>query len=317
MYNLLIVSYSALSLNFGGGSSSSNIDSFVNGMMDNINSSPYTTTTTTISYSTTTTTKSYAAVTTKVVQANYAVAPAQAPAATTYATTVAPSTVPALNANVAISQTASLATTTTTSPKYPITTTTAEYLTATTATASGYLAVTTTSPAGYPTTTAAAEYSTAASASATPSLLPLSALTQEPFDIQQMACLVNYQRQLKGSSPLTISSGLNQMALQHSNDQAQMQNMTHTGLNGSTLIDRFNAANYPSQYVAENVAWNQRTVADVVQAWVNSPGHYANMINPDYTEFGAACVNWYWTFDFGSSAGQGNTVPNCSGYQIP
>jgi uncharacterized protein YkwD len=270
-------------------------------MMGNPSSNSHTTTTTTTTTTklyTTTTTKAYAAATTTVaktanaVQANYVVAPTQAPATTTYATTVAPSTVPALKANIAIVVTTSPATTkATTTVEYPITTTT--------------------------TTTETAEYSTTTSTSATPSLLPLSALTQDPFDIQQMACLVNYQRQLKGAKPLTISSGLNQMALQHSDDQAQMQNMTHTGLNGSTLIDRFNAANYPSQYVAENVAWNQRTVADVVQAWVNSPGHYANMINPDYTEFGAACVNWYWTFDFGSSAGQGNTVPNCSGYQIP
>jgi uncharacterized protein YkwD len=205
-------------------------------------------------------------------------------------------------------------------PYTTTTTTTSSYATKTTAVAvNAKYAANVAAPAAPAPTQAANVASTASQSSSQSSYSQSSSssvqLTQNPFDIVQMACLVNYQRQLKGAKPLTISSGLTQMALQHSDDQAQMQNMTHTGSNGSTLINRFDTADYPSQYVAENVAWNQRSVAQVVQAWVNSPGHYANMINPDYTEFGAACVNWYWTFDFGSSAGQGNTVPNCSGYQ--
>ncbi|KXN70258.1 SCP-domain-containing protein [Conidiobolus coronatus NRRL 28638] len=231
-YTVLISNLCALTLNLSGGSN--NIDSFIGNMMGNMNSKPYTTTTTTSAYATKTSTVA--------VNAKYAanVASSAAPA-------------PTQAANVA-------------------------------------------SPASYQPSSSSVQ------------------LIQNPFDIQQMACLVNYQRQLKGVKPLTISSGLIEMARQHSDDQAQMKNMTHTGSNGSTLINRFDTADYPSRYVAENVAWNQRSVAEVVQAWVNSPGHYANMINPSYTEFGAACVNWYWTFDFGSSAGQGNTVPNCSGY---
>ncbi|KAJ2329258.1 hypothetical protein GGH92_009726 [Coemansia sp. RSA 2673] len=48
---------------------------------------------------------------------------------------------------------------------------------------------------------------------------------------------------------------------------------------------------------AENIAWNQQNVDEVMQAWINSPGHYANMIG-DYTSVGFGVTNLYWTQDF-------------------
>lgn len=53
---------------------------------------------------------------------------------------------------------------------------------------------------------------------------------------------------------------------------------------------------------AENIAWNQRTAADVVRTWLNSPGHRRNMLNPHFTKLGVAGYDAgrgvYWVQQF-------------------
>lgn len=67
---------------------------------------------------------------------------------------------------------------------------------------------------------------------------------------------------------------------------------------------------YPSSLVAENIGAGYTTPEEVVQGWINSQGHRANLLNPDYTEIGigyfylandTGVENWnhYWTQVFG------------------
>ena len=72
--------------------------------------------------------------------------------------------------------------------------------------------------------------------------------------------------------------------------------------------DRATAAGYRWVRVGENIASGQRTVEDAVASWLDSPGHCANIMNPAFTEMGAAyAINpqsrnrtAYWTQVFGA-----------------
>jgi uncharacterized protein YkwD len=60
--------------------------------------------------------------------------------------------------------------------------------------------------------------------------------------------------------------------------------------------------------VGENIASGQRTVEDAVASWLDSPGHCANIMNPAFTDMGAAYAidprnrnrTAYWTQVFGT-----------------
>lgn len=75
-------------------------------------------------------------------------------------------------------------------------------------------------------------------------------------------------------------------------DYMQSSNMlTHTGSGNSTLGQRVAAAGYDWSGVAENVAFGYDSLGDVLQGWVESPGHCANLMNPSYVEMGLAQSN--------------------------
>lgn len=88
---------------------------------------------------------------------------------------------------------------------------------------------------------------------------------------------------------------------------ALRQFFSHTGSNGSTIGSRLTAAGYAWSRAAENIAAGYPTVGAVVQGWVQSPGHCANLMNPALTDAGLACVpgpagsaySSYWTLAMG------------------
>jgi uncharacterized protein YkwD len=105
---------------------------------------------------------------------------------------------------------------------------------------------------------------------------------------------------------LTWNSKLAQAAQRHSDDMARNGFASHTGSDGSTPGDRIAAAGYARSGYGENVAAGQRTVAEVMRAWMDSPGHCRNIMNGSFREFGGAkATNFgtvyvdYWTQVFG------------------
>ena len=102
--------------------------------------------------------------------------------------------------------------------------------------------------------------------------------------------------------PLTWNVHLESAALRHSKDMYDNGFMSHTGSDGSSLGDRLRDAGYSYRMAAENVAWGQRSVSIVMSAWLNSPGHCANIMNADIIHVGAARVGDYWTQKFGAPA---------------
>lgn len=102
--------------------------------------------------------------------------------------------------------------------------------------------------------------------------------------------------------PLTWEDDLEDAAQRHSNDMAFNNFFSHTGSDGSDVGQRVTAAGYDWRMVGENIAAGQRSIAEVVQAWLDSPGHCANIMNAGFKEIGAAvAVNpsadfqVYWT----------------------
>jgi uncharacterized protein YkwD len=107
--------------------------------------------------------------------------------------------------------------------------------------------------------------------------------------------------------PLALESRLTKAALAHARDMASHGHMSHEGSDGSTPQERITRAGYPWRLAAENVAAGQTAVAEVVATWLASPGHCANIMNPELREMGIAYVfdassaeGTYWAQTFGT-----------------
>ncbi|WP_433356721.1 CAP domain-containing protein [Micromonospora saelicesensis] len=115
---------------------------------------------------------------------------------------------------------------------------------------------------------------------------------------REVVDLVNAERAKAGCKALSIDDKLMTAAQRHSQDQADHQNMSHTGSDGSNAGTRLDRVGYTWRTYGENVAWNQKTPAAVMDAWMNSSGHRANILNCAFTEIGVGIANSngpYWT----------------------
>lgn len=111
--------------------------------------------------------------------------------------------------------------------------------------------------------------------------------------------LTNYYRQRARLAPLQFNSRLSAAAQAHSNDMASRNSLSHTGSDGSSFSIRLSRYGYRFRWGGENIAQGQRSSDEVVNAWMNSSGHRANILNPNFREMGIGYNNRYWTQTFG------------------
>ena len=113
--------------------------------------------------------------------------------------------------------------------------------------------------------------------------------------------LVNTERAANGCGAVTLNSQLNNAATAHSEDMSSNDYFDHTGLNGSKPWDRAKAAGYGSSFIGENIAQGYGSADSVMDGWMNSPGHRANILNCGYNHLGVGLSNQgnYWTQLFG------------------
>jgi uncharacterized protein YkwD len=116
---------------------------------------------------------------------------------------------------------------------------------------------------------------------------------------QQVIDLANAERKKAGASTVSVSDVLLKAAQQHSANMAKQEKLSHS-IDGKGLAKRLTEIGYPYKSCGENVARGQQTPADVIQAWMNSPGHRENLLNPDHSEIGVAFSTGadgrlYWT----------------------
>ncbi|MFI7586777.1 CAP domain-containing protein [Spongisporangium articulatum] len=121
----------------------------------------------------------------------------------------------------------------------------------------------------------------------------------------QVVSLTNKERAKAGCGALSTNAKLTSVAQAHSVDMAKNNYFDHNSQNGDTPFDRMKAAGYSYRTAAENIAKGQRTAADVMDAWMNSEGHRANILNCGLTQIGVGYTKDaggtpYWTQDFGT-----------------
>jgi uncharacterized protein YkwD len=119
-------------------------------------------------------------------------------------------------------------------------------------------------------------------------------------EIDTVVALVNQEREEAGCDPVTVDDHLTEAAQSHSQDQADMGKMTHTGSDGSRVGDRATRAGYEWSKVGENVASGTTSPERVMSLWMNSEAHRENILNCAYEDIGVARVGGYWTQDFGT-----------------
>ena len=102
------------------------------------------------------------------------------------------------------------------------------------------------------------------------------------------------------AGPLRLEAKLSAAAQLHSQDMRATSTLSHVGSDGSTLVQRVERQGYPWSRLAENVAWGYDEVDEVVAGWLSSPGHCANIMNPDYRELGVGVAGTFWTQVFGT-----------------
>ena len=88
--------------------------------------------------------------------------------------------------------------------------------------------------------------------------------------------------------PLSWSCKLEEAARGHSEDMAELEFFSHTGPEGSQIGERVSERHYQWSAVGENIAAGQNSVDEVVDGWLSSPGHCANIMHAEFTEMGAA-----------------------------
>lgn len=101
----------------------------------------------------------------------------------------------------------------------------------------------------------------------------------------------NTQRQQNGLSALTYNNVLSNAAYQKANDMFDDDYWAHVAPDGKTPWDFIISNGYKYTYAGENLAKDFSKSSSVVSAWMNSPSHRANILNPNYTEVGFAVVN--------------------------
>ena len=101
---------------------------------------------------------------------------------------------------------------------------------------------------------------------------------------EQVVTLVNQERAAAGLSPLTSDSELNKVAQMRA--QELVQKFDHTRPNGSGCFSALDEAGVSYFTCGENIAAGQSSASGVMDSWMNSPGHKANILSSSYSKIG-------------------------------
>jgi len=166
-----------------------------------------------------------------------------------------------------------------------------------------------TTPSSSPRTSAPSSPARTTTAPSSTTSAAAAAASSQIHDAQESEVLrlVNVERSGAGCGPVTADATLAKVARAHSKDMAVNKYFDHNSQDGRTPFDRMRAAGYAFSTAAENIAAGQQTASAVMESWMNSPGHRANILNCSLKELGVG--RWkqsgspygiYWTQDFGT-----------------
>jgi uncharacterized protein YkwD len=121
-----------------------------------------------------------------------------------------------------------------------------------------------------------------------------------PAEAKEFVELVNEHRESEGLSALEWHPEIAGVALAHTEDMRDREFFAHDNPDGESPFDRLSAAGISYSRAGENIAAGQQTGQAVLDAWLGSPGHRANIENEAYTHHGVGYVEdgHYWTHVF-------------------
>ncbi|TPV95081.1 MAG: CAP domain-containing protein [Myxococcales bacterium FL481] len=144
---------------------------------------------------------------------------------------------------------------------------------------------------------------------------PVSDWSAERMELEQEVLAIVNQRRAEGANcgsagdfdpagPLRMQGRLRCAARAHSLDMAERDYFDHYDPEGDGPSERLAAAGYQGRTWGENIAGGNATAAATMQQWMDSDGHCANVMNPQFTELGVGYVpggQWghLWTQAFG------------------
>ena len=117
-------------------------------------------------------------------------------------------------------------------------------------------------------------------------------------EVEAFVILLNEHRATVGCGPLTWNPAVANVAEAHSQDMLDRDFFAHTNPDGDTPAHRLQAAGLDYRRTAENIAWGYPTGAAVMEGWLGSPGHRANIENCQLDEHGVGLVGTHWTHVF-------------------
>lgn len=117
---------------------------------------------------------------------------------------------------------------------------------------------------------------------------------------REVVRLVNVERQKNGLSPLELDVELSNVARTKSKDMATNNYFSHTSPTYGSPFEMMKQFGINYSAAGENIAMGQSTAASVVNAWMNSEGHRANILNANFTKIGVGYYKGsngspYWT----------------------
>ncbi|GFN31186.1 CAP domain-containing protein [Paenibacillus xylaniclasticus] len=115
---------------------------------------------------------------------------------------------------------------------------------------------------------------------------------------QQVVNLVNQERAKAGLSALTSDSLLTKVAADKAKDMYTNNYFSHTSPTYGSPFDMMRSYGVKYSYAGENIAKGQRTPQEVMNAWMNSAGHKANILSKNFTKIGVAYYNGEWVQEF-------------------
>jgi uncharacterized protein YkwD len=129
--------------------------------------------------------------------------------------------------------------------------------------------------------------------------------------VRSTLCVLNAERARHGLRPLRLHPRLARAARGHSEDMARRDYFDHTSPTGADFVDRVRRVGYlrgaQRWEVAENIAWGTGSLSSpraITRAWMDSPGHRANVLNGSFREIGIGVATGsgaraIYTTDFG------------------
>jgi uncharacterized YkwD family protein len=126
-------------------------------------------------------------------------------------------------------------------------------------------------------------------------ILRLKASASQPSGFEeQVVQLVNQERAKQGLRPLTHRADLKNVAQKKAEDMINSNYFSHTSPNYGSPFDMMKTFGISYSTAGENIAKGQKSPQEVMNAWMNSSGHRANILKPEYDSIGVGFYQGAW-----------------------